>query len=266
MKNLYKVFGISSICLFALSSCEKEIDVDLHSVEPRIVIEGLIAKDSLATVRITKTKDFNADNNFLPVNGALVTISDSWGNVDTLKQNVEGLYVASIIKGVEGTTYSLEISVEDKEYTATSTMPEVTKIEKIEMYYIQSLDYAFPKVYFQDHAGIENYYRANLYLNTIRVDDDNGTVDDKDRDGLMLERILPVFDDDRETTKKVERGDTIFIELQSIDKGVFDYFETLDNIDNAQTNPTNNIKGGALGYFNAYASDTMTIIADWQSK
>ena len=67
---------------------------------------------------------------------------------------------------------------------------------------------------------------------------------------------------------KVNKGDTITIELLSIDKAAYDYFHTLSEIlssDQSPTslapqNPLTNLSGGALGYFAAYTVDTRKIV------
>lgn len=250
-------------CSFGIISCEKEIDVDLNSVEPKIVIEGRIAKDSIAKISITKTKDFNTNNDFPPVFGAVVTISDDRGNSEVLDQNKDGLYISERIRGKENVTYYLNVKVEGEEYTSVSKMPELVEIDTITMYYIPTFGYSVPMVAFYDPAGVQNYYRNMLYLNRVRMDIGDETTDTKQRDGVYVERMLPVFDNEKEDSRKVEKGDTILVEMQSIDEGAFRFFETLSFMGASQTNPTTNIQGGALGYFSAYALDRKQIIADW---
>jgi hypothetical protein len=68
--------------------------------------------------------------------------------------------------------------------------------------------------------------------------------------------------------RNVNPGDTITIDLLSIDKATYDYFHTLSDIltsDQSPTslapaNPTTNISGSALGYFAAYAVDSKQIV------
>ena len=43
------------ISVITLSSCEKEIELDLNSSNPKYVVEGEIPQNELATVKITKT-------------------------------------------------------------------------------------------------------------------------------------------------------------------------------------------------------------------
>ncbi len=54
MKRIINQFIIIITILVSsllIISCEKEIDLDLRSVTPRLVIEGVVVKDSLAKVK-----------------------------------------------------------------------------------------------------------------------------------------------------------------------------------------------------------------------
>lgn len=261
-KYITTIAAVASLFLF--TSCEKEIDVDLRPSEPKLVIEGLITPDSLATVKLTMSKNFNTDNTFDPVTGAIVSISDDNGNSETLKLNSSGIYKAANLRGVSGRTYSLKVNVEGQEYTASSRMsPHTVAIDSILMYYIPLFKYSFPQIYFQDPQGSKNYYREILYINGKRKKLDEDVTDTDNREGFYMTRIVPAFKENNETEDPIKKGDTIMIEHQLLDKGAYTFFETLGRISSSQTNPTNNIVGGALGYFSAYTFDRKTIIADW---
>lgn len=262
--NIKYIKLIVSLFLFSFSfySCEKEMRVNLRSSEACIVIEGQIQLDSFATIKITESKDYNTDNTYNTINGAIVSISDSDGNSEVLNQNTDGFYIAQNIKGVVGRTYYLSVKVEEKEYTSISTLPTPVPIDTITMYDIPALGYPFPVVVFQDPPIEKNYYRCRYYVNGKRILVEDDLIDTKDRNGFEVERILPVYEDQNDD-KEIFQGDEIKVELHSIDESVYRYFEALANIENSLTNPTTNIKGGALGYFSAYAVDTMTISASW---
>jgi hypothetical protein len=79
-------------------------------------------------------------------------------------------------------------------------------------------------------------------------------------DGSAIHR--PVFigyevdrDDD-----PIHQGDVVTVEMQCLDKGVYTFFETLYNVEDASANPASNIKGGALGYFGAYSFTSKDIV------
>ena len=68
--------------------------------------------------------------------------------------------------------------------------------------------------------------------------------------------------------RNVAVGDTITVELLSIDRATYDYFNTLRDVLSSDrsptslspTNPNTNLSNGSLGYFSAYTIDVKTII------
>lgn len=251
---------ISSLFVF---SCEKEIDVDLRSVTPRLVIEGVVVKDSLAKVKLTKTKDFDGDNNYLPVSGAEVVISDDAGASEILILDESGWYVAQTLRGEVGRTYNLLVIYEEKTYTSTSTMPPLVEIDSITMYKFPVIDYHIPRIHFKDPKGKANdYYRIKLFIKDKYMSVGQEAVSTDQTDGLEV--ALPFFVDEKKLDdEKIKKGDKITFELQSVDKGAYTFFDTLGKMEETKNNPTSNISGGVLGYFSAYSYDRQFIIADW---
>lgn len=262
MKLVQKTIFILFTAVVLLTSCEKEIDIKLHSSEPRLVIEGRIAADSLATVSLTKTKDYGPNNDYPAVDGAVVTITDDAGNTETLKQDASGLYRATTIIGVQGRSYNLTVDVENKIYTSKSTMPYAVPIDSLFMYKMTS-KIRFPMVRVQDPAGIDNYYRYILYLNGKRMIREVYVASDEDRDGRKVDCILHFNSEDNNDDDLI-KGDHVLVEMQCIDKGAHKFFETWRMMGQSLANPTSNITGGALGYFSAYTSEKIETIADWE--
>lgn len=268
MKNLIKTYTVifSALTLmFTVSSCEKEIDVDLRSVPPHIQIEGIVKQDQLAMVRVSHTLDFDDNSGYPFLKGAVVKIWDDAGNSETLLQNTTGWYVAENIKGEIGRTYNLSVTYEEKEYTSVSTMPPLVKLDSLSMYKALIMDYAVPMIHFTDPKGETNqYYRCLVFINGKQLPDVNELVLSAEfMDGSPIHQFLPIFTHD-DDVDPIEKGDEILIEFQCIDKDAYTFFYTLSRIEDSKTNPTSNIKGGALGYFCASTVDEMTIIADWK--
>ena len=245
---------------FVLFSCEKEIELDVNSSESQHVIEALLPFDSYASVSIVKSKNYNQDHQYPPVPSATVTLSDNTGNSEVLEFMPSGLYESRIIKGIQGVTYFLTIEIGEKIYTSLSTMPYAVQIEDLSMFHLQLMG-SFPIIRFNDPPGIENYYRAILYINGKRMPD-MAVMDDEDTDGKMNSSFIP-FDSQYNNGNDIAKGDIVFVEMQCLDKGAYTYFETLRRINMSLTNPTSNITGGALGYFSTYISSSKEIIADW---
>ncbi|NDW10038.1 DUF4249 family protein [Dysgonomonas sp. 520] len=264
-KIIYIILAVASS--FLVSSCEKIVTVDLHSVEPRLVIEGKVPLNEYATVRLTTTKDFYSDNEFEPILGAVITIEADNGEFDTLDYDpLKKLYVSDKIVGQERVTYNLMVVLDEAEYTATSKMPPLVPIDSLTMDFVKSVNtkYPYPYVHFQDPVGKENdYYRHLVFINGKKhtLNDDAMTSMDHS-DGIYVSRLITVSSND-EDNHPIKKGDEITIEQQCLDKSCFKFFNTLSNIDNSMNNPTTNIAGGALGYFSAYSFTRASIIAEW---
>jgi hypothetical protein len=76
--------------------------------------------------------------------------------------------------------------------------------------------------------------------------------------------IIPVFRrEGGSNDDPIKQGDEITVELQYLDEKLYTFFQTLDEVNNNTANPVTNIKGGALGYFGAFASEQKMITAEW---
>lgn len=247
------------------SSCEKEIDVNLHSVDPHILIEGIVKQDSLARVKVSHTLDFNNQAGYPFLKGAIVKLSDNTGYAETLQQDTTGWYVAENLKGEVGKTYNLSVTYDNTEYTAISHMPPQVEIDSLSLYDFPFNDYPFPMVHFKDPLGSANqYYLFEVFINGKQHTDGSVNLYTAEHtDGNYIRRVLFLRSND-DDTDLYTKGDTLLVEMQSVDKGAFTFFETWSRIDNTMNNPTSNITGGALGYFNAYAFDKKSIVVDWK--
>jgi len=270
---LFRIIFIMTFIFIAwfLSGCQQVVSIDLNTANPRVVVEGNI-KDQPGpySVFLSMTGSY-FDTTLVdpPISHAQVLISDDAGNRDTLKEVISGTYQSSKLMGVSGRTYTLSVIANGKDYMAITTMP--SKI------YIDSL-YALPRhsfggesgydiyVLFKDPPSLGNYYRINAHTSAvIPADSIDGQryrlfTDKLTNGNEMTERIR--------AGRNVNPGDTITIELCSIDKASYDYFHTLSDIlssDRSPTslapaNPNSNISGDALGYFSAFTVDTKKII------
>lgn len=252
------------ICILFVAACEDIIDVDLNSAEPRVVIEGIVAEDSFAVVKITMTKDFGSTNEYIPVRDAVVKISDDMGNSETLEVNSGGYYVSSEITGVAGRTYNLLVAHEGKEYTSVSKMPPLVLIDSLTLFDFPFLDYPTPMVHFTDPKGADNdYYRFIVYVNGERPMNEYSLISAKYMDGFSVHQRLSVPHNHNDEDDPVKQGDILTVEMQCIDEDCYTFWDTLLMIENSLTNPTNNISGGALGYFSAYTFSKKSIEAVW---
>lgn len=264
MKKLL-FFGLFSLSLFA---CEKEISVDLNTADPKIVVEATLNdQESLATVKLSKTVNFSDPNAYPAVSGAEVVISDNAGNSWICSETASGIYQNTQLLGVVDRTYTLSIKTSDGQlFTASSTLPAPVAVDSFSI-----VESTFPganndtTTYFViprylDPIGVQNNYRFIQSLNgakdlTIIVRNDNvfaGTVNEQ-----------PLFSQELE----IHSGDVLDIEMMGIDRGVYDYFFSLNqsigsgpDASGVPSNPVSNIRGGALGYFSAFSVQKFTVV------
>ena len=235
---------------FLLASCQKVIELDLNTTAPQLVIQGNVYDHhGPYVVKISKTVNFDTPNTYPAVTNATVSISDNTGNSENLTQTSDGTYVTSTLQGQVGRTYYLTVNVDGKTYTASSTIPEAVNIDTI--YFKKSLfgGAELIAIDFINLPGKENYYQVNHFVNGTQIP------------GFRVfseKTVLPAsisysFMDTNITPVLVE-GDTIQVWLESIDKGVFEYFRTASKDGSrsaSPSNPVSNISNGSLGYFNA---------------
>jgi hypothetical protein len=259
---------LTFLLLLLCSSCEKVINVNLDDSESQIVIEGEItAAKGPYTVRVSESKNFADNNDFPGRSDAVVTIKDlTTGISETLKYSGLGNYQTSVLQGTGGRSYLLTVILSGKTYTATSSMPlRGLRIDKL---YASGSSVDNKDVFmvpvFSDPVGKGNYYRLRQWLNGTII---KGSYvrSDEAADGRTFDGELWYSTDPADGNPLIRNGDVMTVELQCIDKGVYDYFRTLETTiaQDASTpsNPLSNISGGAIGVFNACRSNKLTVTA-----
>lgn len=247
---LYSIFAFAMLLL----SCQKVIDIDYKNADAVLVIEGNVTNQgNMQTVKLSKSVAITATNTFPAVSGAAVSITSSDGKVYKLAEQTAGTYVTNTLKGQPTKTYQLNVITDGKTYTATSTMPNPVKMDSVSLNKVSILnkDYIYPEVYYQDPAGVANYYHFLLSLNDVKSNKYFIYNDDL-TDGRKVSHQLR--DDDLNLTS----GKVVTIEMQCIDQNIYNYWNGLDQNQNrggastTPANPTSNISNGALGYFSAH--------------
>lgn len=250
---IYSIAG----SLFAMSSCTKVIDINLNNAATKLVIQGNITNvPGITTVTVAKTINFSQDNIFPTVSGAIIKITDSNnGAIFILKETAAGTYQNADLLGSTNHTYLLNVSVNGATYTAASTMPAEVPFDSVT--FQQNTGFGRnlinPMPNFKDPANIDNYYQFvesinGKLINKIFV------FDDRLSDGKYISRQL--FND----SAYIKPGDIVELEMECLDKNVYEYFKQLSGLDptNGQptspTNPVSNIAGGCLGYFSTHTT------------
>ncbi len=254
------------IVALSASSCEDEIQVDLRTADPQLVIEGVIREGTTAEVLITQTKAFSDNTEYPPVANAIVTISDDAGNNEQLTYDASGKYIATTIEGVQRRTYQLTVQHDGQTYTATTRMPPAVSLDSLTLFKFPMVDYWDPMIHFRDPVGEENqYYRFIIGINGKYPRFRERIITTEQMDGNVIHQPLFVrYEEESIEEDPIKKGDLITVEMRCLDRGTYKFFETLSRVEDSLANPTSNIKGGALGYFGAYSYTQMDIVAEWE--
>ena len=268
MKNILLLM----VSLFLITSCEKEIDLNLEDQSGNIVIEGNITDQAGPYfVKITKSVAFTQTNQYPAVEGAKVTLSDDAGNTETLQYAGNGYYQASTFQGQRGRTYTLKILAEGKEYLSQSKMPESVDFQGLQQdsfLVAGETSYTLLPI-FTDPPALGNRYLFRYNVND-RSKANFLEFSDNVNNGLPNQRPLLLPNDDEDGSVKVKVGDTISVEMQCIDDKVYTFYSALLQLSGGggpgggvtPTNPPSNISNGALGYFSAHTVRVKTAVIE----
>ena len=267
-----KKYILIPFVLLFLISCEKVIDIDLNQSNPRFVIEGNLSNvTGESKVKISKTLNFDETTANPAISGALVTITDNKLNqTDTLTETSAGNYFKTGLAGIEGHTYTMMVNIGNEIFTAVSTMPLSVNLDSLVQENLAGSgtgggpggsggpgnpggDHDYETIiqitpHYTDPVNSENYYQFEVTRNDTLVDD-VFIRNDVGFNGSSSHLPLRV---------KADKDNLVSIDLQCIDKTVYNYFfglnENINQSSATPANPTSNLNNGALGYFKAHTS------------
>lgn len=248
----------------------------------------------------------------MPVNEANVVISDNSGQIDTLQYvqwdendyqydyrigyfkiikdvngnaidtialsdpyyfNKKGFYKTTHIKGIPGNTYFLNVTYQQKEYTASAYMPTVPIIDSVgyilkESEQVGKSDKYFPLLYFKEPQGIKNYYLIQLNNDILSQSYTNSLWQFSILSDTYLKPYVNGLNVSTGYSPRGENfypaysiGDSIYVALSSLTKEGYDFYKNLiDQFDSdggaykpTPASPQGNISNGGLGFFRASA-------------
>ena len=278
-----------------LASCEKDINIKLNKTSTDLVVDASIENGQYPVVTLSRSLDYFSKidlqvlaNSF--VHNAVVTISNGQLTAplkeDSTRDVTSGLVIYFYtfhsadgnlkFHGEFNSQYNLEIQVENKTYTATTTIPNPNK-------YIDSLWWTPVtntndtglvnlKARFVDPPGLGNYTRYFTSVNNGPFYPGlNSVFDDQITDGTTYSITIPKgvnrnFPIDGTDYGYFNKGDEIVVKLANIDKATYDFWRTMEynyqSVGNPFSTPTqviSNISNGALGYFGGYADQFKSI-------
>lgn len=272
------LMAIFTSAIIIMPSCEEVIEIDLNSAYPAFVTEAVLFRDSVASVRLTRTTNyFNTTAPYF-IADAQIRLWDGEYS-EELSYSGNGYYRGENIKGAERRVYEIEIIHEESVHRGYSRMPDFTGIESVKVFRDNTPGILNPSgetvftinCTFIDNPHSDSYYmvrfvsegrlvrNTNYYLLTGKSSNHGSFTNSGD----TISFSESFFYNDREIEVQVE--------LYSIDKGVYDYFRQLDGIlfwsrrvlPPTPYNPSSNLNGGTLGYFAAWTYDFRTVVLDF---
>jgi hypothetical protein len=271
MKKKIKILSLLLSALFAFTSCEQVIDLDLNETGQRIVIEGAVTLTSNpCIVKISTSGDFYTGEGVNVIDDANVEVFSSNGEHETLVNAGSGIYFTPELIPIPQTEYTVKVTYNDVTYTAADTLPEMVYIENLD-YNLSDFSNEGPNddgydvhydvnCSFQDEPGVKNYYLLRLFRNDESVDGRRGKyflLSDEYLDG---EKITYTF-----FGIGAEINDTINVSLSSVGPATYDYYRTLNDalsqggMGSTPYNPITNFDNDALGYFGTFTLDQKEI-------
>ncbi|MDQ3108824.1 MAG: DUF4249 domain-containing protein [Bacteroidota bacterium] len=211
MKKIFYIPSLLLLCLF--SSCEKDADVELPEVKPKLVLAAFITpQDTLLTVDVTRSQpifqSYNV-NTSAAVTDATVIMSGNSGSVQLNFDPDHQRYQApaSALPIIPGNTYTLTVTTPLGESAhAETTVPYHNGVTGFSVDMQDSLtgDPFYSELhttltyYVTDYGGEENNYRFfsailvrdTLTNDTISVRFINQLFTDGNRDGQQIQSTL----------------------------------------------------------------------------
>lgn len=252
-------------CLLVLG-CQKVVRLDLQDSERKLVVEAMLIADSTAGGPV-QTFNLKTTSNFYqqgqdPVQTARVILESPGGGRDTMTYDAGGDYRLLDFQPVAYETYGLRIEIEDETYSSGIIFPEAVEIDSV-LYEVDvtNTNLGLAAMAFHDPPGIPNYYRIRHYRNGDPTPRQYNLLSDEDPDkddGGYLAALIYLG-------TGFASGDTVVMELQSLDEGSYHFFKDLNKSLSSNStvaspyNPRGNIlgPGEALGYFGGMAVDTV---------
>ena len=289
------------ICLLLFSvfliGCEEEALLHISNTRSLLVVDGMITnttKDNyirLCLTDIDTILPFLQEVKRVPVNDALVVVSDNLGYSETLTAVKEwdyafndsiynGLYPIRYIEGIPGNTYYLYIKYQNIEYSAESFLQPVPEIDSLyygkiynpakgEYYYPPLINYKEPQNEENHYLFIFSLFSVNDSLIDYQHLSGNGSLDITIMSDEFLEPYVSGLDVAGGYSSSywlkgyswTAPGDPVYIRMYSLSLEGYKFWKTItEQIESeggifnpAPSTPPGNISGGALGLFQASA-------------
>lgn len=257
--------GLFFLAVLLFEACQKVIDIPLNNAEQLLVVEAVL-KDSPGNnyVILSRSGSVYEDSGFEKIADATVKVTDDLGAVYEFEYVGEGVFTKPDFQTLPNHMYYLEVNALGQTITASSHTMSKPKIDSLTYVNLAGL-FGIPAddtLYLVSFHSVENGTERNQYqLKIFR----NGIVNS----GYYLgndDFINGQYYEAQFFGSEADPRDTVLVEMVSMDEANYRYYVGLANNLNsgpfsvAPANPPSNLNGGALGFFGAYTTDTISFI------
>jgi hypothetical protein len=285
---------IASVFILSLASCEKEVHINLGTTPPKVVVQGQIETGLVPLVALTSTVSFFANvdlgtlqNSFL--HDAHVTVADGTNTITLKEYSVDtgtnykfyfySVDSSNIMIGQVGKTYTLSVTYSGTTYTAIAKIPNPKGIDSM---WFDVPEFSGTKTPPTARQLFVNYTDPDTTGDCVRYftkrnDQEyypSGIFSDEVVNGKTITKIGLVGGyqsssepQNRDSLIYFFPGDTVTLKWCSIDKGVYNFWNSLEFAQNAvgnpfssPINPVSNVSNGGLGVWSAYGSKFTTLV------
>lgn len=208
------------VYIFVLAGCQKVVDIDLPTAEPRLIIDATFAlypdngKNSLeGTVNLALTASFY-EGELPPVNNATVYMTDinTGDRIIFAELEKSGNYIPQVLSGFPkpNTTYKLTVIYKNETYEGMATMVPVVPIDSLDQGDVTLLnDETEIIVSFTDKENRTDHYLFDLDFDLYL------TTNDQFYQGQKF--TFSYFYED------IERGKEITVRINGVDEQFYNY-------------------------------------------
>ena len=261
-KRVFSFQTILSVMFFFMTvSCQREIEVPIPPVDSKIVIDGRMEEGQRPFVIVTRNKAYFGTNlnnvQEMFVHNAVVKVNDGYGTMElnefcstSMPDSLLGMIshftgidsillktfdyciystLSNVMKGINGRTYRLTVSVDGTTYIARSTIPPSVAIDSLWWKRDQdTMGFIYTRMH--DPAGPGNAYRwlsQRLGRDPSFKAPFSSVFDDKFIDGQQLDFAYGLY----------REGDTVAVKLCTIEPQAYEYFRSMEVLVNNEGNP-----------------------------
>jgi hypothetical protein len=274
--NIYVHLFYCLIIGVTLPSCEKDAQVKLPTIEPKLVVSSFISpQDSLIQVAVSLSSPLynnpNISNKYEPLLNATVTINNATNSYNLNYDSILERYVIDSfqLKIIGGTSYYLKVKAPNGKFAeAKTTIPLLNNTLTYTVANNTSWNYSYflEGCWIDNDVNNKNNYRFEVAYTSYFVTEgytNNGNFSDTTKT-WQSDKIIKndteenIFKEKLNFNYSIYRHDTVFALLSTISKEYIDYINKIDLTANSFSSPFSepvqmytNVKGG-FGIFASY--------------